>query len=152
MLPWRPRVLRPCDMKYVMLHLIFSLPHLLMPREGQPVAIRCCLIPEDFLVAHYQWPHNDFIWHLDLRSRIFANGVLNAFHGFLNANGCAGPHVIHPSPLPLIFTHTITNLPTPISVVSRSWGRSEVLCAECVVGIMHNESTGTIPSSRYDRL
>eukprot|EP00964_Phaeocystis_antarctica_P073194 scaffold44889_cov83-Phaeocystis_antarctica.AAC.5 len=27
MLPWRPRVLRPCDMEYVMLHLIFSLPH-----------------------------------------------------------------------------------------------------------------------------
>ena len=26
-LPWRPRVLRPCDMEYVMLHLIFSLPH-----------------------------------------------------------------------------------------------------------------------------
>ena len=27
LLPWRPRVLRPCDMEYVMLHLIFSLPH-----------------------------------------------------------------------------------------------------------------------------
>ena len=27
LLPWRPRVLRSCDMEYVMLHLIFSLPH-----------------------------------------------------------------------------------------------------------------------------
>ena len=26
-LPWHPRVLRSCDMEYVMLHLIFSLPH-----------------------------------------------------------------------------------------------------------------------------
>ena len=29
-----------------------------MPREGQPAAIRCCLIPENFLVAHFS-PHND---------------------------------------------------------------------------------------------
>ena len=27
LLPWRPRVLRSCDMEHVMLHLIFSLPH-----------------------------------------------------------------------------------------------------------------------------
>ena len=26
-LPWRPKVLRSCDMEYGMLHLIFSLPH-----------------------------------------------------------------------------------------------------------------------------
>ena len=26
-LPWRPRVLRSCDMEHVMLPLIFSLPH-----------------------------------------------------------------------------------------------------------------------------
>ena len=27
LLPWRPKVLRSCDMEHVMLHLIFSLPH-----------------------------------------------------------------------------------------------------------------------------
>ena len=45
---------------YVMLHLEYSA--YLMPREGQPAAVRCCLIPENFLVAHichYLSPHNN---------------------------------------------------------------------------------------------
>ena len=62
LLPWRPRVtLRSCDMEYLMLPLIFSLPHAW--GEGQPTAARClcCLIPETFRLAHHYRPIMTFI-------------------------------------------------------------------------------------------
>ena len=52
-LPWRPKVLRSCDMEYGMLHLIFSLPHAWggTTRSG---TLPLLFESGGFLLAHYQ--------------------------------------------------------------------------------------------------
>ena len=77
LLPWRPRGLRSCDMEYVMLHLIFSLPHA-WGGTTHSGTLPLLFDSRDFSVGSSLSPHNDFHSHLDLRSWHFANDVLDA--------------------------------------------------------------------------
>ena len=66
-LPWRPRVLRSCDMEYVMLHLIFSLPHA-WGGTTHSGTLPLLFDSRDFSVGSSLSPHNDFhfaprSWH-----------------------------------------------------------------------------------------
>ena len=68
-LPWRPKVLRSCDMEYGMLHLIFSLPHA-WGGTTHSGTLPLLFDSRDFSVGSSLSPHNDF--HFAPRSEIVA--------------------------------------------------------------------------------